>query len=147
MPEDAALGLLHEARAQRRVTGAPAGEPLVGEALEILDRSGHADGPAASSALGLQGAWRLAAGNAEGATTSFGRAAEIDERRAAPATERVISLTNLAAALVQSGRTASALQILRRALAVAESAPDVPPSLADGVRSTINELQRSGSLT
>lgn len=146
-PEDAALGLLQEARAQRRVAGPPAGEPLLREALDILQRSGHDGGPAASSAHALQGVWSLAAGRADEAASAFGRAADIDERRGAPATERVIALSNLGAALLQGGRPSSAMQILRRALAIAESAPDVPRSLTDGVRSTLDELQESRSLT
>jgi len=140
-PEFAALSLSLEARMAYRAGGMTAAEPLLAEALTILQQNALGVSAAASSVLGQRGAWQLRTGDVRGALDSFAQALRVDEDRGAQAAEMAAAASNLAAALRESGEPAAALSLFQRALSLAESTPETPASLVEAIRDHISALQ------
>lgn len=141
-PEDAAMAFAAEARLLYRAGGMAAAQPLVDEAAALLRRHDRSDGAAASSLWSMLGAWQLRGGDAHAALATFAQAVRADEARGAVPRELAMSLSNLGAAMKALGQDAAALQVWRRALALAESSGEPAQSLVEIIRDHISQLPR-----
>jgi len=139
-PDDAALAFAVEARSLYRQGGIAAAQPLVTEALATLRQHGRATSSAASSVLGMCGSWQLRNGDVEAAMRSFAQAVRADEERGADGFDRAISFSNLAAALTAGGEPGQALQLLLRALPLAEASGENAAGLVETIREQISGL-------
>lgn len=144
-PEFAALALGLEARLAYRAEGPAAARPLLDEAVAILRDHGRLASPAADSIFSQLGSWQLRGGNAPAALESFANALRSAEERGASPLERASAMSNLAAALKETGENGGALQLFRRALALAETTGDGAARLLEIIREHIASLNGKGS--